>query len=200
MSDPWINRLVVTGPVKNVKVFAKAATGFQSPEFGSRSKKPVKLLLSFTALYNLLPTKAQKRVPEIEDEPADLISERLVTRKNGKAEKIYRFQLSRYEPDLLLRQVSKLFPCLTFILGWVAPNVDEAASKFIRNGTILRYIMSGDRRSDIRVSKYKEWGEDCLDADWEADWLMLDEVVEHWDKARLQAAKGQRTRGQKRLK
>ena len=90
--------------------------------------------------------------------------------------------LSRYEPDLLLTKVSRLFPSLTFVLGWVAPSVDEAASKCIQNGKVTRYDLPADRVGDIRAAKYKEWGEDCLDADWEADWEMLDEVVKHWDK------------------
>ena len=78
MSDPWINRLVVRGPINDVKAFAKAASGFEPPEFDSASDKPVKVALSFTALYNLLPAKVKRRVPKIEDEPAGLISERLV--------------------------------------------------------------------------------------------------------------------------
>jgi hypothetical protein len=110
-------------------------------------------------------------------------------RKNGKGVKIYRFELRRYEPDLLLTKVSKLFPKLTFILGWVAPNVDEAASKFIRNGIVRRYRMPDDQMGEIRAAKYKEWGEDCLDADIEADWAMLDEAVRHWDKV-LSCLKG----------
>jgi hypothetical protein len=101
MSDSWINRLVVAGPLEEAKTFAKAATGFEPPELDSPSDKPLKTPLSFTALYNLLPAKAKRRVPKIEDEPAGLISERLVTGKNGNAEKIYRFELSRHEPDSL---------------------------------------------------------------------------------------------------
>ncbi len=120
-------------------------------------------------------------MPGVEDEPGDLTCERLVIGKNGNGQKIYRFMLSRYEPDLLLIEISKLFPRLCFILGWVAPNIDEAASKFIRTGTARQYRMPGKRRSEIRASKYKEWGEDCLDADIEADWVMLDEVVSRWD-------------------
>jgi len=199
VSDPWINRLVVAGPVEDAKAFAKAATGFEPPEFDSPSDKPVKTPLSFEALYNLLPAKAKRHVPNIEDEPAGLISERLVTRKKGNAEKIYRFELSRYEPDSLLTEVSKLFPPLILLLGWVAPSVDEACSKFIKNGKVRRYRLSADRSGEIRASKYKEWGEDCLDADIEADWLMLDEVVKHWDKVlfRLKGLKRPRRRRQK---
>lgn len=196
MSDPWINRLVVRGPINDVKAFAKAATGFEPPEFDSPSDKPVKTPLSFEALYNLLPGPARKRIPKIDDQPAGLISERLVAAK-GKGEKIYRFELSSYEPDLLFTAVSKLFPRLSFTLGWVAPNVDEATSKFIRNGKVRRYRMPGDKMGDIRAAKYKEWGEDCLDADIEADWEMLDEVVKHWDNI-LKAVKRQKTQNRKR--
>jgi hypothetical protein len=200
MSDSWINRLVVAGPAADVKAFARAASGFRPPEFDSPSDKSVKTPLSFEALYQSLPAKARKNIGEIEDEPADLISERLVIKKNRTGEKIYKFVLSSYEPDLLLTEVSKLFPCLCFILGWVAPNVDEAASKLIRNGTVKQYRMPGNQRSRIRASKYKEWGEDCLEADIEADWDMLDEVVKHWDEmlTSLEVAKRKRMRRQKR--
>jgi hypothetical protein len=190
----------VLGPSEDVKAFARAASGCRPPEFDSPSDKPVKTPLSFETLYNLLPAKARRNVHEVEDEPYDLVSERFVTGKNGNGEKSYAFMSTRYEPDLLLTEVSKLFPCLCFILGWVAPNVDEAASKLIRNGTVKQYRMPGNQRSRIRASKYKEWGEDCLEADIEADWDMLDEVVKHWDEmlTSLEVAKRKRTRRQKR--
>jgi hypothetical protein len=165
MSDPWINRLVVAGPIGDVKAFAKSAIGFGPPDFWDSANKPAKLSLSFAALYDLLPAKAQRCVPKVDDEPADLVSERSVTGKNKNGEKIYRFQLSSYEPDLLLTEISKLFPGLSFILGWVAPNVDEACSKLIKDGKVRRFDLSVNRRETIRASKYKEWGEDCLDAD-----------------------------------
>jgi hypothetical protein len=200
VSDPWINRLVVSGPVDDVKAFAKAATGFEPPEFDSSSDKPIKTPLLFEALYDLLPAKAKRGVPEVEDEPAGLISERLVMRKNGKGVKIYRFELRRYEPDLLLTKVSKLFPRIVLILGSVAPNVDEALSKLIRNGTTRQYQMPVDRMGEIRTAKYMEWGEDCLDADIEADWVMLDEVVKYWDErlTRFKTHNKSRMRSQKR--
>jgi hypothetical protein len=182
MSDSWINRLVVAGPAADVKAFARAASGFRPPEFDSPSDKSVKTPLSFEALYQSLPAKARKNIGEIEDEPADLVSERLVTGKKRNGKKSYGFMLTRYEPDLLLTEVSKLFPRLYFILGWVSPSVDEAVSKFIRNGRAKRYSIPDKRREEIRTSKYKEWGEDCFEADIEADWDMLDDVVKHWDK------------------
>ncbi|HXG51499.1 MAG TPA: hypothetical protein VNN77_08870 [candidate division Zixibacteria bacterium] len=180
MSDAWINRLVVSGPAADVRAFAKAAVGFEPPDFDSPSDKPVKVGLSLGTLYELLPSRAKRRVPPVEDEPADLVCERLVVGKTGNAEKIYRFQLAAYEPDLLLTAVSRLFPRLVFVLGWVAPAVDEAASKLIRNGTVRRYRMPGKRLHEIYAARYEEWGEDCLDADIEGDWMALDEVVEHW--------------------
>ena len=161
MSDPWINRLLVAGPSQDVKRFSKAAIGSRPPRSWLPSeKKPVKLHLSFKALYKLLPPIAKRSIPMIEDEPDDLISERFVARKNGNGEKNYGFMLTRYEPDLLLTEVSRLFPRLCFTLGWVAQNIDEAASKFIQNGKIKRYSMPDKRRRQIHASKYKEWGEE----------------------------------------
>lgn len=144
-----------------------------------------------------MPATARERVSQVEEEPDDLNSERLVSRKNGNGEKIYRFMLSSYDPALLLIYVSKHFPRLCFILGCVAPNIDEAASKFITNGKARRYTMSSKRRREIRVNKYNEWGEDCLDADIEADWVMLDAVVARWNTkftTALKAVKTQKSR------
>jgi hypothetical protein len=38
----------------------------------------------------------------------------------------------RYEPSAVI-EASTLFPRLRFVLGWVAPNVNDAAIRFIRN-------------------------------------------------------------------
>jgi hypothetical protein len=180
VADPWINHFVVVGPIDDVRAFVRAAVGSQPPDWDSSSTKPVRLSLSFSAFYKRLPPSAKRRVPEVESEPYELNSDRMVLRKDGHAEKTYRFELSHYEPDLLLTEVSKLFPRLCFILGWVAPNVDEAASKFIRAGKVRLHRMSDSRREEIREGKCKEWGEDSFEADIEGDWVMLDEIVEHW--------------------
>ena len=181
MSDQWINRLVVSGPVGDVRGLARGATGFDAQTLGLPFRNAKKLSLSFRTLYNLLPARARKGVPRVEEEPGDLTCKRLMLGPNGSARKSYSFVLRRYEPDTLFIGISRLFPRLCFILGWVAPNIDEAASKFIKNGKAKRYNMPAKRRGEIRSCKYKEWGEDCLGADWEADWLMLDEVISHWD-------------------
>lgn len=198
MSDPCNYRLVVAGPGEDIKKLARTAIGFKSPDSWKASRKPVKLPLSFVALDNSLPTTARKRLPVKEQEPYDLTSESLVMEKNGNGYKSYSFMLNYYDPELLLIEVSKIFTRVCFILGWVAPHADQAGSELIRKGAARRYNMSGKRRSEIRASKYKEWGEDCWEADIEANWLMLDEVVSRWDTNLAKIFKSAKRQGRKR--
>ena len=106
----------------------------------------------------------------------------------------YRFSLVRFEPDDLLIQVSRLFPRLCFVLGWVAPANDEAASKFIQSGEVLEYWLSDSERESLRDDAYRRLGlspdygstapiddDEALWADWEGDWAQLDTVVKYWD-------------------
>jgi hypothetical protein len=194
MSDSWINRLVVAGPVKDVQKFARVAMAFVPPDFGICSRKPVKAALCFESLYKLLPASGRKRVSYIEQEPEDLTCERLVMSNNGTGHKEYKFMLSCYEPDSLFIEVSRIFPFLCFVLGWVAYHVDEAASKFIRHGKVRRFDLPDRRCRQIWAIKNKEWGEDSYEADTEADWAMLDAVVSHWDKTLANVLKTHRRR------
>jgi hypothetical protein len=120
----------------------------------------------------------------------------------GLVDLTYRFSLVRFEPDDLLIHVSRLLPRLCFVLGWVAPANDEAASKFIQNGKALEHQLSDTARESLREDAYRRLGlapdygstapmddDEALWADWEGDWAQLQAVVEYWDETVTAALK-----------
>jgi hypothetical protein len=194
MPDTWINRLIVSGPTWEVRRFESVVAVGEGPAATS---------LSFTQLQRHLPEDQRYGL----DEPVEPWSDDNDTNPNavsppypqtraepGMTDLSYDFTQARYEPDDLLIRASTLFPRLCFVFGWVAPNVDEAASRFIRNGHKLLYKASGRRRESLRAKAYRRRGlslgaeaetpddEDNLFwADVEGDWAQLDAVVRHWD-------------------
>jgi hypothetical protein len=66
--------------------------------------------------------------------PWDLVVDPAERLKDGSLQLAYEFQLSEFEPDNLIVEVSKLYPPLCFALGCVAPNVDEQSSRLIHAG------------------------------------------------------------------
>jgi hypothetical protein len=70
----------------------------------------------------------------------------------------YNFSLVRFDPEPLLVRVSELFPHVCFVLGWVAPSVDQAAGKFIHNGEMLEYWLGDSERESLRAEAYRRLG------------------------------------------
>jgi hypothetical protein len=193
MSDPWINRLVVSGPVDEVRRFQDcAATG----------KPQSATALSFKKLQALVHEDDRVGL----DKPVDPWDDSNKSNPDGVGpphaearhhpgfmDLEYNFSLVRFEPDDLLVQVSRLFPRLCFVLGWVAPANDEAGSRFIQNGDVLERWLSDAERESLRDDAYRRLGLDpdygstappddneALWADWEGDWAQLQAVVECW--------------------
>jgi len=192
MSDPWINRLVVSGPAAEVRAFQTSAASGEGPSQTS---------LSFTRLQAQLPAEGQHGL-DAPVEPWDDSSasnpsgvsapETQARQIPGMTRLVYRFSLDGYEPDTLLIRVSKLFLHLCFVLGWVAPSVDDQTSRFIHNGHTLVYHASDRQKVSLRAKAYRRYGlsvdaasestdDGALWADVEADWALLDTVVKHWD-------------------
>ena len=175
MSDPWINRLEISGPAKDLAAVERAMTPVTAA--GSRSRR---LDLSFTALSEYLATGCVICAEEVTD-PWGVTVERRESLERGMVRRIYRFEQARYEPDELLGRLSARYPRLCFVLGWVAPNIGEAASKLIHKGTSRRFDLSEKRKDEIYPDLDDEEYEDvALEAEVEADWVALDEVVAHW--------------------
>jgi hypothetical protein len=192
MSDSWINRFVVSGPVASVRTFETAAAVTEGPAQTS---------LSFARLLQLLPEDERGNFDEPVEpwhDTGDSFSDAVEPPEEESRqapdwlELTYRFVLDRHDTDPLLIRTSALFPTLCFVLGWVAPNVDEQRSRFIHNGDTDTYELSDDQAESIRAENYLRYGtppatahesddDNLLWAEIEADWAMLDVVVEHWE-------------------
>jgi len=194
MSNDWISRLVVRGPAGDVEAFAKMATDprIRAHQFDNSTKHRGRLGLSFTALLARLPPGWGAQLDHDITEPWALSLDRPVRLKGGMLERAYRFQLSHYVPDALLVQVSKQYPRLCFVLGWVEPNIDEQASRFIHAGHSSLYRLPEKRKRVLQAGVPADTtggnpaatdGNDAvLWALVEADWAMMDAVVSHWDR------------------
>ena len=196
MSDSWINRLVVSGPVDDVTQFQTVAAPGEGPSATS---------LSFTRLQAQLNADARVGLDEPrepwddwnESNPDGVNPPQAEARQDSRFIDLeYNFSLVRYDPEPLLIRISELFPRLCFVLGSVAPSVDESASKFIHAGEMLEYWMSDDDRESLRADAYRrlglqpDYGEtapmddsNALSADIQGDWAQLDAVVKYWDDA-----------------
>jgi hypothetical protein len=194
MSDPWINRLVVSGLADDVSVFQNAVTAGEGPTATA---------LSFTRLQAQLDEDARQGLDEPwepwddwnETNPDGVNPPQVEARRDSRFIDLeYNFSLVRFEPEPLLIRASELFPRLYFVLGWVAPNVDQAAGKFIHNGQMLEYWLSDTERETLRADAYRglglspDYGETApmdddvaLFADIQGDWAQLKAVVQHWD-------------------
>ena len=180
--DMWLQRLVVRGPLAELTRFRKVAESSSKPIYLTTTPEHCTQKLSFVRLATLLPIDApdQRIAPE---EPLDLLAERLKRHPDSTVELSYGFQFSRFEPDALIRAVSRRYPRSCFVLGMVAPSADEQCSSFIQNGKARCWCLPESRKAKI-VSRVPEENEDnCDEVDLalaEADWAMMDEVVDHW--------------------
>jgi len=187
LSNDSINRLIVSGPAKDVESFAKAATDprILKRQLEKPSKRGPQCGLSFNALLSGLPASWTTRLDREVTEPWDLSPDRPVRLKGEMIERTYRFQLRHYDPDTLLTAVSKQYPRLCFVLGWVDPNSDDQASRFIHSGHSALYRLGEKRKRVLRARVPEEGTADESEIFWaliEADWAMMDAVVAHWDK------------------
>jgi hypothetical protein len=187
LSNDWINRLIVRGPAKDVEAFAKAATDprILKHQLEKPSNRGPQRGLSFDALLSGLPPSWATPLNREVTNPWDLSVDRPVRLKRGLIERTYRFQLRHYEPDTLLIKVSKQYARLCFVLGWVDPNSDDQASRFIHSGRSVLYRLPERRKRVLHARVPEEGTADASEIFWAlaaADWAMMDAVVAHWDK------------------
>jgi hypothetical protein len=200
MSNGWISRLVVSGPSEEVQTFAKTAT---DPEILSRQGRTPwegerHLGLSFTALAGVLTPSRRARFKDQPEEPWELCVEALGHLGPGVAQHTYRFETG-WEPDRLLVELSSELPRLCFVLGSVDPASDTQESLFIHRGHLQRYRLSNKLKEAFYARIPEDASEsETLQAEWEADWAMLDAVMIHWD--RKVAATTRRSRPATRLR
>ena len=131
-------------------------------------------------------------------EPMDCTRTRL-KQIGSRARVEYRFLTKWSEPYVLFQRVSKGFPQLEFLLGAVAPAVDETNCWYFHQGRARNWKMPGHRRTAIRREAYRAEGldieeDDDLGVDVEGDHLMMNEALAHWTPARRRAARPARKR------
>jgi hypothetical protein len=71
------------------------------------------------------------------------------------------------------------------VLGWVDPNSDDQASRFIHAGRSSLYRLSLRRKRALQVGVPRDGEADDSEIFWaevHADGAMMDAVVSHWDR------------------
>lgn len=181
--DAWLQRLVVRGPKSDVAAFAKVAAGPGEPDYQTVTPQFKTQRLSFVKLMAALPSRAVRSIEGEPQEPWDLSLYRR-RHKDGTRELDFAFQLDSFECESLVVAVSRLYPRLCFVLGTIAPSVDEHSSLLAHNGRCWRWKIPTKRAEEIFkkiVPQETEENADEVDyAYYEMDWVMMDEVVDHW--------------------
>jgi hypothetical protein len=184
MGDSWLQRLVIRGPAPAIARFRAAAVGKAKPQYATM--KPVRRTqrLSFQKLRSQLPPKLARRHDADLEEPWDLLVDPARRFKDGSLELTYKFQLSRFEPETLIIDVSRVHSQLCLVLGCVAPHVDDQSSLLVHAGRSWRWRLPARHAEAIRSKLVPEATGDNDDevfwAEAEADWALMDEVVGHW--------------------
>lgn len=150
--DSWLQRLVVRGQPSDVSTFRKAAKSSKRAMSltvdGERTQ-----VLSFERLRGALPKgQLTTRLEEPIEEPWDLVVDPPSRVDDGTVELTYKFQLSKYEPEVLIIAMSRQYPRLCFVLGLVAPSSDEQSSLLIHNGRSWAWRLPGHRKEIIAAT------------------------------------------------
>jgi len=184
MGDSWLQRLVVCGPASEVAAFQRAVASPVKPEYLTVKPACRTQRLSFAKLSHLLPRRQARRFEAECEEPWDLVVDPGRRLKDGSLEVTYKFQLSAFEPEDMIIQVSRLYPQLCFVIGCVAPSVDAQSSLLAHHGRSWQWRLPVRRKNAIWKKLVPKETEDNSDeVTWglaEADWQMVDEVVAHW--------------------
>lgn len=180
MSDLSLHRLVVQGPRRDVAKFRRAATA-------NRTVHSEGLLFSLRRLMSILPAGTPLDQDLLEGHLHDLVVEPTTTVEHGMVEATYKFQLEWDDLEAFIIQISTVFPSLCFILGTVEPSVDRQASCLILSGSIQRWDLPESVKEQVLANVPEETDDSANDAHdeifWalvEADWAMMDAVVDHW--------------------
>src|SRR5258706_10202 len=124
LMDSWLRRLVVCGHAADVTAFRKAAASKAKSTYLTLAPELRTQKLSFTKLLAALPKKLADTISEPQ-EPWDLGVDGPESMTDGTIEFSYRFQLDDFTCEDLIIAVSTMYLRLCFVLGTIAPNVDE---------------------------------------------------------------------------
>ena len=142
MPDWWSHRLVVQGPLPDVRAFRRAATANRtSRSEGSR--------LSFRRLMSIIPTGAAVDARLGWFEPLDLFVDPITKLEDGMAEVVHGFEFRGAEIEPLLVETSRLYPRLCFVLGTISPATDDQESRFINHGRMQVWTLSASQKERL---------------------------------------------------
>ncbi len=193
MPDMCLCRLVVSGPTFDVMRFVQAAAPAER-SVSARGSRDDEGPLSFR---ELLPLREEDDPVDVYGTPSrgpdDCWRDALSRDTAGRASIHYGFLTTMSEPYRLIRHVSRQFVRLDFLLGAVAPAIDEANCWYFRGGRGRNWKMPARQREAIRCRVWDGAGlapedEGNLDVDVQGDHAMMEQVIARWTPARKRVA------------
>lgn len=180
MPDLSLQWLVVQGVDADVAAFRRAARA-------NRTSRSEGSPLSFRRLMDILPAGTFVDEDLRRGELFDLAVDPTRKLEPGMAEVAYSFQLHRGDLEAFLLQLSRVYPRLCFILGTVAPSVDQQESCFVHDGRMQSWTLPESQREKL-LAAVPEIPDDASSEEedeefWalvEADGAMMHAVVDHW--------------------
>lgn len=184
MPDLCLCRLVVSSAHKDVRRFVREARPARdSSEAWRGDGAPVAL-----SFQRLMPIVEDQNASDIYGtpwhEPEEVTRSHVERVTSSRARVTYGFVTKWAEPHLLIRDVSRRYPSLDFVVGAVAPAVDEANSWYFRAGRGRNWKMGGRERNRIRSEAYRRNGiTDPNDADLWDDVVADHALMRRWWRA-----------------
>jgi hypothetical protein len=142
MADIFNGRLVVAGPAADVRRFVEAAR--EKPAFGRPRGQPLAPLL-FQALLPLGDRSPECYYGTSSDKPSHVWEDEPTALRVGVLLVAYNFQTRSAPPERWVVHVSKRWPSLRFVLGYVKPGTAVAGSIYVRAGKAARYTVGARR-------------------------------------------------------
>ena len=184
------NQLAVAGPAAELRKFMKAAR--EKPAFGRpRQRGQARAPLSFQALLPLGDRSPEDCYGTPSDEPSFGWENEPETFRKGVLQVGYNFETRCAPPQRWVVQVSKGWPFLRFVLGYVKPDTDLAGSIYVRAGKTTAYTM-GARRKEVAYAAHRRcWKADPTDPVYEETrlameieivWDLLDFLIARWER------------------
>jgi hypothetical protein len=146
MAVDFLHRLIVTGPEKSVKVFARQMRRkvWHRP-IGQVKAWREHIALSFEAMYKQC-AALQRVYPVAPSDPYEMRAWRATRLGGAKVRIRYQFQTRNMEVMELFRLLSRCYPSVVFVLVTYCLDVSEITSYFLYRGHKSRFELSVDRR------------------------------------------------------
>ena len=195
----YTGKLVVAGPAADVRRFVETAR--EKPAFGRPRGQPLAPLL-FQALLPLGDRSPECFYGTSSDKPSDVWEDEPTALRVGVLQVAYNFQTRSAPPERWVVHVSKRWPSLRFVLGYVKPGAGVAGSIYVRSGNGTRYTVGARRIAAAYAAHRRCWEPDPADKEYEeirlwaeaeVDWDVMDLAVARW-KPFLRARPGLRSR------